>query len=289
MLNKNSVILVGRLASDLIKNHTAGDETFYETSLHVERNSARSSEGEAVCDHIPLMVSELALVPLRGASLHVGQTVRIEGELRIAVYLTNEVDPASGNYIRRHELYILVTTVLPQPDNTPHYNHITLSGSIIRKAHYKSGYTPDGHVSESSSLSISVPFGSIDRTVYITILSNGRVARSTQFLILGDELLVEGRLRLEDRTIQPKEPSGTVRNLRVGYVVASGITVTAYAKTSDDVTDTDDAVAADTASIDSADPVFSNSSDSTEAVGSYDMVDSDSEPEIPLPTDEGDI
>ena len=99
---------------------------------------------------------------------------------------------------------------------------------MTRVARYRSGYTEEGRVSESSSLSIAVPFGIGPRTVFITILSNGRVARATRYYVLDDTLKIEGHIRLADRVITSAE-TGESHPLRVGYIVAQGLEVLEYA------------------------------------------------------------
>ena len=233
MMNVNEIMLTGVLVSDLVSDHTTGGDTFYRTSIHVD--SRRVAEGEeAPFDEVPLMVSSYALSPFRGRVPQSGDLVQAIGELRLAVYLTDDGDT------RRREMYILITELLPVPDGTPHSNTVTVSGKVTRIARYRSGYTEEGRVSESSSLSIAVPFGIGPRTTFITILSNGRVARATRYYVLGDTLKIEGHIRLTDRVITSAE-TGESHPLRVGYIVAQGMEVLEYAPDDADTsTDTEE-------------------------------------------------
>ena len=221
MMNVNEVMLTGTLTSDLVSDHTTGGDTFYRTTIHVDRRRAVGDESVPF-DEIPLMVSSYALAPFRGRVPCSGDLVQAVGELRLAVYLTDDGDA------RRREMYILITELLPVAADTPHSNKITVSGKVTRVARYRSGYTEEGRISESSSLSIAVPFGIGLRTVFITILSNGRVARATRYYVLNDTLKIEGHIRLADRVITSAE-TGESHPLRVGYIVAQGLEVPEYA------------------------------------------------------------
>lgn len=221
MMSVNEVMLTGILVSDLVSDHTTGGDTFYRTAIRVDRRRAATDE-EVPFDEIPLMVSSYALAPFRGSLPQAGDLVQAVGELRLAIYLTADGDT------RRREMYILITELLPVAAGTPHSNRVTVSGKVTRAARYRSGYTEEGRVSESSSLSIAVPFGIGRRTVFITVLSNGRVARATRYYVLNDVLKVEGHIRLADRMITSAE-SGDSHPLRVGYIVAQGMEVLEYA------------------------------------------------------------
>lgn len=238
MMNVNEVMLTGILVSDLVSDHTTGGDTFYRTAIHVDRRRAVTDE-EVPFDEIPLMVSSYALAPFRGRVPQSGDLVQATGELRLAVYLTDDGDT------RRREMYILVTELLPVADGTAHSNRITVSGKITRAARYRSGYTEEGRISESSSLSIAVPFGIGQRTVFITVLSNSRVARATRYYVLGDTLKVEGHIRLADRVITSAE-TGESHPLRVGYIVAQGMEVLEYAPDDGDAATTDGESSSDT-------------------------------------------
>lgn len=222
----NQAIFTGTLLTALEKDHSVINDVFYRADLLVNRRPARAGEESAPHDILPLMVSSYALIPFRGKMPAAGDTVQAIGELRLAVYLTDD------GTTRRQELYLLITELHPMPADSPHQNQITVSGELIRAARYRSGYTEDGRVRESSSLSIAVPFGNGSQTAYITILSNGRPARASQFFVLKDVIEVSGRIHLEDREITSAD--GTSRTLRVGYIVAQGILPISYAPDADD-------------------------------------------------------
>ena len=91
MMNVNEVMLTGTLTSDLVSDHTTGGDTFYRTAIHVDRRRAVGDE-VVPFDEIPLMVSSYALAPFRGRIPCSGDLVQAVGELRLAVYLTDDGD-----------------------------------------------------------------------------------------------------------------------------------------------------------------------------------------------------
>lgn len=217
----NNITLSGTLDSELTVAHQTVSDIFYQTVLSVKKGVDRNT-GEDIFDHIPLMVSSYALAPFRGKIPEKGAMVKAEGELRLAVYLD------SSGETRTQELYILVTDLIPLRENVIYENHVVVTGQIIRPARYSSGYTTEGRIQESSSLSIAVPFGRGNRFVYVTILSNGRAARATRYYVKGDTLKISGHIRLEDRDV-PSNSTGEITKRRIGYLIARNMQVLDYA------------------------------------------------------------
>lgn len=199
MVETNSVKLVGKVASERIFSHEMYGEGFYNIDLEVPRLS------DSV-DLLPITVSERLIVNME---LNQGEYVVVEGQLRsYNKYIDNSNRLVLTIFVK--DIYLPDEEELEESLRKP--NEIYLDGYICKKPIYRT--TPFGREITDILLAVNRSYNKSD---YIPCISWGRNARFCENMLVGDHIILWGRV--QSREYQKKLPTGEVES-RMAYEVS---------------------------------------------------------------------
>ena len=199
IIDTNMVNLVGKVTGEKEFSHEMYGEGFYIINIEVPRLSNS-------VDILPITVSERLLV---NVDLYVGQYLIVAGQLR-----------SYNRYIEDSNRLILTifTKEIYNPDEeelaeklkSP--NEIYLDGYICKKPIYRT--TPFGREITDILLAVNRPYNKSD---YIPSIAWGRNARFCENMLVGDHIILWGRI--QSREYQKRDASGEVE-VRVAFEVS---------------------------------------------------------------------
>lgn len=184
-LSNNSVMMIGKIASELEFNHKVYGEEFYSFTLDVLRLSKNT-------DRIPVTVSERLIDNL---GLKKGDDIEIEGQFR---------SYNSYNEERNKLILTVFARNVKRAENlekVKNPNQIFLNGYVCKKPIYRT--TPFGREIADILLAVNRSYNKSD---YIPCISWGRNARFSSTLNVGDNIRLWGRVQC--RNYQKKLENG---------------------------------------------------------------------------------
>lgn len=184
-LSNNSVIVIGKIASDLEFNHKVYGEGFYSFFLNVSRLSENT-------DRVPITISERLIDDL---DLKKGDVIQIEGQFRSYNSYTEEGNKLILTVFARNVKRIEDIEKIKNP------NQIFLNGFVCKKPIYR--MTPFGREIADILLAVNRSYNKSD---YIPCISWGRNARFSNALNVGDNIKLWGRVQC--RKYQKKLENG---------------------------------------------------------------------------------
>lgn len=199
IMETNMVKLVGKIAGEKKFSHEMYGEGFYVIEIEVARLSNS-------VDILPVTVSERLLV---NVDLNVGEYLIVRGQLR-----------SYNRYIEDSNRLILTIFAkdVHNPDeeelgeNLKSPNEIYLDGYICKKPIYRT--TPFGREITDILLAVNRPYNKSD---YIPSIAWGRNARFCENMLVGDHIILWGRI--QSREYQKRDVEGEVE-VRVAFEVS---------------------------------------------------------------------
>ncbi len=191
----NYLRLSGILMDEPVYGHEVFGEKFYYATLSVPRLSGAE-------DLLPITLSERLM---DGETLHVGQPLAIEGQLRSY----NKVIEGAGRLLITGFAQRLLPT---GGDENP--NQVQLTGALCKLPSYRT--TPFGREIADLMLAVNRAYGKSD---YIPCITWGRTARFASHLKVGDKVTLLGRF--QSRAYQKQLADGTVVG-KMAYEVSVG-------------------------------------------------------------------
>ncbi len=192
-MNNNSVILSGKIGKNAIYSHEVYGESFYESSIQVERLSSQ-------IDNIPITISERLMEEVK---VEKGEFITLEGQFRSynkmvdersKLMLTVFVRNCSENYEEKNE------------------NCVELSGFICKPPIYR--VTPFNREIADVLVAVNRAYNKSD---YIPCIAWGRNARFASHLEVGDKINLVGRI--QSREYQKVLENG-VEETRTAYEIS---------------------------------------------------------------------
>ena len=174
ILENNSVLISGKVTSQLEFSHEVYGEGFYNFMFEIPRLSNSS-------DLIPVTISERLITD---NNIETGMIAEIEGQFRS--YNSSE---NTGNKLK---LYVFAREInfLEDVDNIKVTNQIFLNGFLCKKPIYRT--TPFGREISDMLIAVNRPYNKSD---YIPCISWGRNARFSEKLNVGENLKIWGRIQ----------------------------------------------------------------------------------------------
>ena len=199
-VDSNSVTVVGKIVTEKEFSHEMFGEGFYTFDLEVPRLS------DSV-DILPITISERLFTNL---DLKRGEIVLVDGQLRSYNRYINDSNRLVLTIFAR-DIYVpedeeKLDELLKKP------NEIYIDGYICKKPIYRT--TPFGR--EITDLLVAVN-RAYNKSDYIPCIAWGRNARFCEKLLVGDHVILWGRV--QSREYQKKYPNGDV-STRVAYEVS---------------------------------------------------------------------
>ena len=199
IMDTNMVKLVGKITGEKVFSHEMYGEGFYVIEIEVPRLSNS-------VDILPVTVSERLLV---NVDLTIGEYIIINGQLR-----------SYNRYIEDSNRLILTifTKDIHNPDeeelaeSLKSPNEIYLDGYICKKPIYRT--TPFGREITDILLAVNRPYNKSD---YIPSIAWGRNARFCENMLVGDHIMLWGRI--QSREYQKRDSAGEVE-VRVAFEVS---------------------------------------------------------------------
>ena len=199
IMDTNMVKLVGKITGEKEFSHEMYGEGFYVIEIEVPRLSNS-------VDILPVTVSERLLVNI---DLDIGEYLVVNGQLR-----------SYNRYIEDSNRLILTIFAkdIHNPDedelveNLKSPNEIYLDGYICKKPIYRT--TPFGREITDILLAVNRPYNKSD---YIPSIAWGRNARFCENMLVGDHIMLWGRI--QSREYQKRDSTGEVE-VRVAFEVS---------------------------------------------------------------------
>lgn len=172
----NYVILCGDVLEEPKFHHKTHDENIYRFVISIPRLN------KSVSDVLPIEISDRVVDLSR---IRLGDRIGVEGQYRSF----NQVNSKSGKI--NLKLFVFVKDVTFFDNNDGEYtNYIRLVGHICKKPVYRK--TPSGREISDIILAVNRVYG---RSDYIPCIAWGRNARYTSNLLVGDKILIDGRVQ----------------------------------------------------------------------------------------------
>ena len=194
-MNNNSVILSGKIGKNAVYSHEVYGESFYESSIQVERLSSQ-------IDNIPITISERLMEEVK---VEKGEFITLEGQFR------------SYNKLVDGKSKLMLTVIvreLIEDEEVRNPNSIVLTGYICKQPIYRT--TPFNR--EIADILIAVN-RSYNKSDYIPCIAWGRNARFAKNLAVGEKIAVSGRI--QSREYQKKITDDDVK-IMTAYEVSIG-------------------------------------------------------------------
>ena len=174
ILENNSVLISGKVTSQLEFSHEVYGEGFYNFMFEIPRLSNSS-------DLIPVTISERLITD---NNIETGMVAEIEGQFRS--YNSSE---NTGNKLK---LYVFAREInfLEDVENIKVTNQIFLNGFLCKKPIYRT--TPFGREISDMLIAVNRPYNKSD---YLPCISWGRNARFSEKLSVGENLKIWGRIQ----------------------------------------------------------------------------------------------
>jgi single-stranded DNA-binding protein len=183
----NSIIVLGKIASEPEFNHKVYGEGFYTFNIDVKRLSESS-------DRLPITISERLI---DAKQLKIGNLVEIQGQFRSYNNYTSE-----GNKLVL-TIFAQSVKLVEDAEKIKNPNLIMLLGFICKKPTYRN--TPFGREITDILLAVNRSYNKSD---YIPCIAWGRNARFADSLKVGDNVRIWGRI--QSREYQKKMQTGEV-------------------------------------------------------------------------------
>lgn len=181
-LEKNYVLLRGKINSKINFSHESFGEKFYKTDIAVKRLS-----GEI--DYINLVISE---IDLKNIEINEGDLVELEGQIRSYNYYIEKEKESKRKLIVT--VFIKQIKKIEDKDlDIQETNKVLLIGHLCKKPIYRK--TPFGR--EISDMMVAVN-RNYKKSDYLPVIAWGRNARFVSKLNVGDTLKIEGRFQSRD-------------------------------------------------------------------------------------------
>lgn len=199
IMDTNMVKLVGKVTGEKEFSHEMYGEGFYIINIEVPRLSNS-------VDILPVTVSERLLV---NVDLSIGEYLIVNGQLRSYNRYIEDSNRLILTIFAK-DVYNPYEEELVESLKTP--NEIYLDGYICKKPIYRT--TPFGREITDILLAVNRPYNKSD---YIPSIAWGRNARFCENMLVGDHILLWGRI--QSREYQKKDGTGDVE-VRVAFEVS---------------------------------------------------------------------
>ena len=201
LIESNSVILAGKVASEKEFSHEIYGEKFYTFNLSVPRLSGNS-------DIIPITISERLF---KNDDLKIGNKMKVKGQFRSYNSYVGEKNKLVLTVFAKDVEFLSEDADISASKDFIS-NEITLYGYICKLPVYRQ--TPFGREITDMLLAVNRAYNKSD---YIPCICWGRNARFCSKLEVGAEVKVVGRI--QSRTYEKKHEDGTVEQ-KVAYEVS---------------------------------------------------------------------
>ncbi len=196
VIQNNQVIIVGKVIEDIQFSHRVYGEGFYNLKVEVPRLSK-------ISDILPVTISERLL----GEETNLlNKFVKIKGQFRSY----NQYEQGKNRLILT--IFVLDFSILDDGEEIKYSNQIYLDGFICKEPVYRT--TPFGREITDILLAVNRSYHKSD---YIPCIAWGRNAKYAQYLKVGDNLKIWGRI--QSREYQKKQENDEVIT-KVAYEVS---------------------------------------------------------------------
>lgn len=199
IMDTNMVKLVGKIKGEKEFSHEMFGEGFYVINIEVPRLSNS-------VDILPVTVSERLLVNI---DLSEGEYLIVAGQLRS---YNRYIDESNRLILTIFAKDIYNPNEEELAENLKSPNEIYLDGYICKKPIYRT--TPFGREITDLLLAVNRPYNKSD---YIPSIAWGRNARFCENMLVGDHIILWGRI--QSREYQKRDQSGEVE-VRVAFEVS---------------------------------------------------------------------